>query len=1075
MLKLDLGLTREIRSQKLALLRKDLARYFGFLDKGTVSQALAFSQAVGEQRSREFDNRGTSETLVPGDVNNRTVDERLNIRDVDAVTNEVFQLFLDTGEGGRKAFNDNQRSILEQLATRVAEAGGDASKLRKLSRCVKAHYDSSNTIATGRQGSSGNVLNDDLGQIGFKPEERGQLGSQPQAVFDIAKKIVAFRMEHPMLIPGEKNAELLSVFFNAFPTLELQRATPVLDIKLYSSRQVLQDGKLGAITIQKFLEGASTVDPNNKALTAMNLASQVTASLFGNTEQQFQNYSVVGLELFKTPQTLINREAIKNESNYLAPVIDPSRPLASIKSFDVDVKSTVGLMSTKTARLELVLHDRSRLGEFADFVKPDRYGSSFIEVEYGWSHPDALDSGNPYADLLNLTRIKEHYSIVTSNFSFGEVGEVNITLNLVTRGVAETTELSITGESTAELRTQIARVETLSREINDLASAVFGSPSANGSQGNQRQEIRGHQMLAAAGDATNYLVLSQELFSDLAELRRSLAARAGSRGNNAQPIRNAASQLRRRLDELLGPGTGNSRTTTGGSVSSVRRSVNRDIQDTLRGINVQGASNNSFDNDIFLRQSAAKERLRNKTVRISGTQVARADRDQLASTVANTEGVLSLGTLVMSFVAKPLAKVKDTISGKPKFEEVQVYFYNFNNKASLMSRCNISQFPVYTDFFAREYSRLRLENTSRAVNLSVAEFISFLANKMIDDPMNPAYLINDLYKKNVEGSELEIVGSQDEFNRRMANIMTENNISRSPDFTMPQVTFDIEAVPYAYDPSKTILKLHVYDKACSPNSTLRELLTLSTNNVLSTLSAFPGDEGAGRAVLDNNNIRRQENPTGIQAPPSDSDLLANWRQIHTSVVNHALSHGIIETLPNNSTQYRLKGGPKKLKEMVMKFVPHIIYGCMGTTIKSANLSSNSDPLMSTINMQRSLNGDPVLANGEQPGGVPLSIYPVQLSITTLGCPFVRYSQELFVDFNTNTTADNIYYVTGLTHKFEGGTFETTLKLTANDAFGQYRNLVGQLNTARATIQALGSTSTTPSTPTSTPSPRRTRR
>ena len=346
---------------------------------------------------------------------------------------------------------------------------------------------------------------------------------------------------------------------------------------------------------------------------------------------------------------------------------------------------------------------------------------------------------------------------------------------------------------------------------------------------------------------------------------------------------------------------------------------------------------------------------------------------------------------------------------------------------------------------------------------------------MIDDPMNPAYLINDLYKKNVEGSELEIVGSQDEFNRRMANIMTENNISRSPDFTMPQVTFDIEAVPYAYDPSKTILKLHVYDKACSPNSTLRELLTLSTNNVLSTLSAFPGDEGAGRAVLDNNNIRRQENPTGIQAPPSDSDLLANWRQIHTSVVNHALSHGIIETLPNSSTQYRLKGGPKKLKEMVMKFVPHIIYGCMGTTIKSANLSSNSDPLMSTINMQRSLNGDPVLANGEQPGGVPLSIYPVQLSITTLGCPFVRYSQELFVDFNTNTTADNIYYVTGLTHKFEGGTFETTLKLTANDAFGQYRNLIGQLNTARATIQALGSTSTTPSTPTSAPSPRRTRR
>lgn len=1059
MLKLDSGLSKEIKSQRLALLKKDLSRYFGFLDKGTVSSALAFSQAVGEQRAREFDNRGTTETLVPGDINRNTVQERLNIRETDPVTNDLFQLLLDVGEGGRKAFNDDQRSILEQLAAKVREANGDQSKLRKISRCVKAHYDSS--VGIPNTGVSNTILNSDLGEIGFTPAERGSVGEQQQAILDIAKKIVAFRMEHPLLVPGEKNAELLSVFFNAFPTLELQRATPVLDIKLYSSRQVLQDGRLGAITLQKFLEGAAVEETSNQALKAMNLASQVTASLFGNRDQTFQNYSTIGMELFKSPQTLVNREAVKNSGNYLAPVIDPSRPLASIKSFDVEVRSTVGLMSTKTAKLEVVLHDRSRLGEFADFVKPDRYGSSFIEVEYGWSHPDALDTGNPYADLLNLTRVKEHYSIVTSNFSFGDVGEVNITLNLVTRGVAETTELSITGESTTELRSQIARVETLAREINDLASSVFGNPNSAGAQGSQRQEIRGHQMLAAAGDATNYLVLSQELFNDLAELRRSLASRTSGNGNS-QPIRNAATQLKRKLDELVG----NNQSLSNGSLSSVRRSVNSEILTSLRNINAQGRASNSFDNDIFLRQSPAKERLRNKTTRPSGTQVTAAERSQLA-TVTNTQSVMSLGTLIMNFVAKPLAKVRDTNSGKPKFEEVQVYFYNFNNKASLMSKCNISQFPVYTDFFAREYSRLRLENTNRAVNLTVAEFISFIANKMIDDPMNPAYLINDLYKKNVEGNELQIVGSQDEFNRRMSNIMTQNNISRSPDFVMPQVTFDLEAVPYAFDPSKTILKLHIYDKVCSPNSTLREMLTLSTNNLLSTLSSFPGDEGAGQAILDNNVQRRQENPTGEQSPPSDSDLLANWRQIHRSVVEYALSRGIIETLPNSQDQYRLKGGPKKLKEMVMQFVPHIIYGCMGTTVKSANLASNSDPLMSTINMQRSLNSDPVLANGEQPGGVPLSIYPVQLSISTFGCPFLRYSQELFVDFNTNTTADNIYYVTGLSHKFEAGTFETTFKLTANDAFGQYRNLIGQLNTARSTIQSLEARATTQPTTTST--------
>mgnify|MGYP003348008499 CR=1 FL=1 len=145
-------------------------------------------------------------------------------------------------------------------------------------------------------------------------------------------------------------------------------------------------------------------------------------------------------------------------------------------------------------------------------------------------------------------------------------------------------------------------------------------------------------------------------------------------------------------------------------------------------------------------------------------------------------------------------------------------------------------------------------------------------------------------------------------------------------------------------------------------------------------------------------------------------------------------------------------------------MPHIIYGAMGTNIKSANMTSKQDPLLATINMQRSLNADPIMPNGEQVGGVPLSVYPIDLSMTTLGCPFVRFSQEVFVDFNTNTTVDNIYYVTGLTHRFESGTYETTIKFTANDAFGKFRSFSEQINNGIEHIRTINNPVAPPPTP-----------
>ena len=83
-------------------------------------------------------------------------------------------------------------------------------------------------------------------------------------------------------------------------------------------------------------------------------------------------------------------------------------------------------------------------------------------------------------------------------------------------------------------------------------------------------------------------------------------------------------------------------------------------------------------------------------------------------------------------------------------------------------------------------------------------------------------------------------------------------------------------------------------------------------------------------------------------------------------------------------------------------------------------------------------------------GLPLTIRPVTLSLDTFGCPFLYFGQQFFVDFNTNTTIDDVYTVTGISHNISQNEFKTTVKLVPLNKLGQFRAMAGSL----ATIEAL---------------------
>ena len=1110
MLDINLNLTKQQRDARLGKLREEFSRYFGFYPSGSISEALAYSQVAGQLQTTPPAELTNQETANRTTANiNRSYGDSEEIRK--AVP--IFNIFVNGDSSAYRALpiTEQPTSIPASLGRTDVTTTQSPSILQKLldiagnqpdflSKYVRMFFSRTFAGRSGVPNLSENLdpqnptLNSafypNLDSIGFNDSNEETIAKN---------KLSAFLMNHPLLSTGEKNADLLSVFFNAFPTLEFTRATPILNIKIFSSRQVIQDGRLGALSLSKTLEGAiniSTTDPSrNNSLNALALANQVTASAFGNTDQNFQNYSIIGAELFRSPQTLVNPDQAKIQNNFLAPPIDPFRPLATIKNFTVDIKSVgAGLISTKQGRLQIVLHDRSRMGEFADLIKPDRFGQSFIEVEYGWSHPDQFNpslefgSVNPYADLLNLTRIKEQYNVVNASYSFDDVGQVTIDLSLLTRGISDMAELSITGKQDP-VKSQLTTINNLARSLNDILSNLFRR-QINNDTSNRRSEIRGEQIINSMSDSASLIYLTPELNRSLTDLKSNLEniINRGTETSKAS-ARTALSLLTRFENE-----TKNLRSLT----------VSNEIKETIRQI-IQNSPNNNnndanfFDKDIFFQSVGQDTRQKFQTQgrngRIQSTLVARTTQtsrasdaqqqasinnanQQLDQSIAAITGLLggreyiSFGTLVMAMVAKPLAALPD------KYAEVQVYFYHFNNKASIMSHFNISQFPVDLKFFIREYARMRFENIARSVNLTITDFVGFLGNRIINDVLNPAYGIQGLYKldennaavinaeplvgRNSNATDAQITEA---FNNQMRVLMERHNISGAPDFQMPQLTMETEAIPCSTDTNQTILKIHFYDRTNSSRSPLRELLTLSNDNNVAAAASFASDAASGEASIRlaiNNqesqtadrNRTANATPTSAQRGQIANDLRNHWRQLYTQVRNHAVEEGILRE-SNGTLVYA--GGPKKLKEMVMRYTPHIIYGCMNTSIKQASLQTQQNATLSTINMLRNVNSDPLLANGEQVGSVPLQVYPCELSITSLGCPLVKFSQEIFVDFNTNTTVDNIYFITGITHKIESGMFETTLKLTPNDAFGQYRNFVSQLNQASKYFNEQGQT------------------
>lgn len=120
----------------------------------------------------------------------------------------------------------------------------------------------------------------------------------------------------------------------------------------------------------------------------------------------------------------------------------------------------------------------------------------------------------------------------------------------------------------------------------------------------------------------------------------------------------------------------------------------------------------------------------------------------------------------------------------------------------------------------------------------------------------------------------------------------------------------------------------------------------------------------------------------------------------------------------------------EIKQIVKRSYPTIIYGAQNSTVNNISVSANTSGQLANVLMVESYGN---LKNGQVDGFnyenefESAVLLPNTVSIDMMGMPMIGRGNNIFVDFSTNTSVDNIYTVKSVTHTISAGNFKTSIE------------------------------------------------
>jgi len=827
----------------------------------------------------------------------------------------------------------------------------------------------------------------------------------------------------PFFSPQTRNCHRAEPFLNNMPNTVLAQLVPFLQAEFMISRPARVTNQLQTAGLLKFLIGA--VDTSNAANPKTANDAMIGAHLLGATNPSGNQpgspeVDFAGMEMFTSPQTLYNPSPntvgkATGGARY-ADVLDPTRPFATLEHATINiVPAGAGFYTYKKATLQIKIHDRSRLSEISDLIRPRVYTGVTVWLTYGWRAPVRSDpKDNPYFEYINNNMLmREAYGIVNSNFSFDNVGQVTLTLELFTKGVNEMRQSKI-ADNNNDQTFLLKSARQVGEQIAELFVATGLDPSGNGGVG-----------AGLNHDSRAYMVLD--------------AMEQGQRPNLSKNALDAAIiQLATILSKTPGVDQGKATQliTTMQQYAKNYASVDPSTKFAYNPTNVDNTVNKMFE-EVYTGPDPFLPTLKKQST-IDGSSDLKKALDAWVTAPKNSnqtlrKGVVSFGKLFSVFAGRNLTSAAQLGS----HDELQIFFYQMNEQCGPVSSTSIASFPIDMGMFADQYR----ENVIRTggQNMTLEDFLGLVINAQFLDPRNLGYGMKGAYQpydsNNPEARVKDRQGDSPSeldkwqlkygtFKQPMIemyiecahqrpgdNTGTQNDILQLIGYSAKNTAIEANKGPNAAG-VKRIMRIHIYDKQLNPYKGAATLLRDSANRDFIQVASPAANK---------------------QLSPSDGQQIQKFAQAYAQA---APGSQVTQDPKTNASIIAQPASYQQAKDLVSKMVPTIRFGANGTTIVSAALASKADPRVSSVQMQRTMNirNDAHPAGGGE-RGFPVRVIPAMLNMTTIGNPLATMAQMYFIDFQTGTTLDNIYIVTGLSHTIGPGKYETTWQFGYADAYG----------------------------------------
>lgn len=927
---------------------------------------------------------------------------------------------LITSEGLGCQSSDVLKKKIEELST---SASGDAKKkINSLITC--ANFEG--LVSTGDASYWSN--NPKLGTALLLGDSWSAV-SQYETYKNQEFSVVALRT--PYIHPSKRYTNKVDMFLNNMPPVMLNMMVPYLDVQFQVVRR--PGPEAAGPGLYKFLMGSSEPEETpDKVLVQANQSSEKSTK----SGEKYE-YEYAGMEMFTSPQTLVNMRGLSAEKGYrYVDVNDPFRPFASVESVEITVTPAVGTYTYKKAQLKLKLHDRSRLSEFSDLIRPKGYKDVKIWLTYGWLAPQIP---NEYFSYINNNMlVRECYKIVNSSFTFDTVGQLQVSVELYTQGAFEMMTTPVTeGPEFPEH----AELRKLCEEIEELRKKTLkDEPEGLG------KDIRIYQVLNSAAAMEWPDMKPSELNKVIDQFRAKLSKLKNVDNDKvnelldklkkfAKPSKDDKFEFKQKYENAVNARMNSmlSDAMKGDDPFVPRSPLDEDtesafayfdeelvssVKNYVKGISLSKEEAKKANDEKKKKITAAEESNNKKNLRKSINQKKKEEP------VIGDRKVVSFGKLFSKFIAPPLLSTK-------KMDELQIVFYALNEQCGPSSLHSIAEFPVDMAMFIDHYKQHVMKQGSE--QMTVGEFVNLIIGSQFYDNRAIGYGLRQYFEPyDVNNKEAKIKPSLEQ--EYEAHVSAQ--ITKYGGFKKPSIAVYVETL-HKNNKVHSIAGKSLYDIMNSTAKTdddANDVDVTSDSELNSVIMRIHVYDKQLTPFLPQLKLMRDNDTDDFYKFDTQSKLVS--KRMSSQPWFEAIKDTLKDVITAPGT--KAKGSKNIARDQLAASIPKIVYGSNGSTILNASLSSKQDALLSTVNMQKNERiRNTITPNGSGDYGLPMRVVPASLTMTTLGCPLACMAQNYYIDFGTGTTLDNLYIVTNLSHHISPGKFETSWTFGYADAYGKY--------------------------------------